>query len=851
MYYTQPIKRVLKLLNTTEDGLNTKEVTTLLKKLGQNKLPEKKKSNLKLFLSQFANFIIYILFFALLISIAIPIVEHGSDVKVADFSDAFVIISILLLNAALGYFQEKKAERAIALLRRFSAQNATVIRDGKKQVIDSSSLVPGDIVVLDTGAKIPADGRIIDSVHLEVNESSFTGESNAVKKQTKELKSSTPLAERTNMVYSGTTVVAGRGTFVVTATGKQTEIGKLATMVQTTHSPQTPLQKRLARLGRIIGISVLAVSLIIFIIGITQMVPWIEMLLFATSLAVAAVPEGLPAVVTITLAIGVSQLLKRKTLVKRLRSVETLGSVNVICTDKTGTVTENKMHVTDLYIDNSIIPTKKFKRKNAMELLNVLASCNNATLPDIGSPTELALFSFADKHHVKRQSRIDEIPFSSSRKYMQTTHEQNGKKYSYLKGAPEVLIPKCTSILINSKRKKLTTAYKKKLLKANNSMANKALRVIACVRKTGSDQVFLGLVGMQDPPRRGVKEAINLCKQAGIKTYMITGDNAATASAIASKIGLSKTVLEGQAIDSQDEKQLIQTLESVSVFARVSPQHKVKILNALQKSGKVVAMTGDGVNDAPAIKNADIGIAMGQQGTDLCKDSADFVLTDDHFSTIVSAIYQGRVIFDNIKKFIVFLLATNFGEVLIVIFSLLLLTDQGRLLLPLLPIHLLWINLVTDGLPALALSVEKGEGKVMKRGPNNPKDSILKGSLFFILAAGVLVAFSVLWLFSLYQPTSIELARTVALTTIILFELFLVFSCRSKESLFKVGIFSNKWLVLAVGVALGLHLTVLYTPLSAIFHLVPLSLNDWVRIVPFALVGLVFFEVKKILSSKL
>lgn len=844
MYYTSSIHDALDKLESSENGLSKTEAKKRLEKEGKNTLPKKKASQLKIFFSQFNNFLVYILIFALIVSIIIPVVEKGGKLEVSEFIDAFAIGAILLVNALLSYFQERKAQHAVELLSKLFSPTTVVMRNNKKTRISSEDIVPGDVVIVEAGSKISADGRILELKEFAVNEASLTGESNPVKKTIKVLTGKRALGDQTNLVFSGTIVTSGNAKFVVTATGTKTQVGQIAKMVQTTKSPETPLQKRLDRLGKIIGTSMMLVAIFVFMIGMFQEIPIGLMLLFAISLAVAAVPEGLPAVVTVTLALSISRLVKKNILVKKIKSVETLGSVNVICSDKTGTITENKMFVTKVFTNNKLSEAKDIKKTNSKRLLQLCSSCNNASLPNVGDPTDIALLRFADERKVSSLPRTGEIPFTSERKFMQTDHEIEDKTVSFIKSAPEKFIGEIDAQCIDGSIKPVNSKQKNELLKINDELASNALRVLAVGFKEDGKTVFLGLIGLMDPPRPGVKKAIQKCCDAGIRTIMVTGDHASTARAIAKQVGLPPETIQGKELDKLTDKQLNKTVKTVSVYARVSPKHKVRILTALQKNDSVVAMTGDGVNDAPALKKADVGVAMGITGTDVAKDTSDLVITDDNFSTIVSAVEQGRIIYDNIKKFIRFLFAANAGEVFIVLAALLL-----TLPLPFLPLHILWVNLVTDSLPALALSVEKGSKNIMRRKPNKTKHSILNGSVSTIITAGFVSMIAVLGLFySLIGD--LELARTVALTTLILFELFIVFSIKSEESIFKTNPFSNKWLIGAVFVSLFAHLIVLYTPLNEVFKLVPLTLDIWLKIIPVALSGLIVLEIKKLIFRK-
>jgi len=855
-YHSLTKKEVLNKLKTSEKGLSKNQVEKRLKKYGKNELQKKKDfSIITIFLKQFKEPLVIILIAAILISLFVH-----------EFIDATVIGIILVINAIIGFSQEYKAEKSIALLKKIATYNAKVIRDNKEQLIDAKDLVPGDIIIVEAGDKIPADARLIQTIELNVNESMLTGESMPVKKSPSKITGKAVLAERSNMLYSGTIVTNGKATSVVVNTGMKTELGKIAELVQGVKRAPTPLQLRLKDLSKKIGIIVLTVAAIIFFTGIAEHLNWETVLITAISLAVSAIPEGLPAVVTIALAIGVQRMFKKKALIRDLQSVETLGSITVICSDKTGTITKNEMTVTEIYANNKLINVtgtgyetkgkfllkgKEFNPNNISMVLKVAASCNNATL-EFGDPTEIALLVAAKKAGIEKEPRIDEIPFDSVKKYMITKHKRG---YSYVKGATEKIIDMCDHIIINDKIKKLTKKDKTKILEENKSMAEKALRVIATAYKHKNKTIFAGLMGMIDPPRPEVKNAIKLTKQAGIRVIMITGDNAITAKAVASQIGLKGSVSEGKDIESMTETELKKYVKKITIFARVNPEHKLKILKALQSNNEIVAMTGDGVNDAPALKGANVGVSMALKGTDVARESSEMVLTDDNFASIVAAIKEGRVIYDNIKKFVVYLLTVNFSEIALVLTSMLF-----GLPLPLLALQILWINLVTDSLPALALGVDTPEKNVMKRKPRRSNETILHGYAWFLIIGGILAfatsliaffygrAFDIANGIDLFNFDIASKARTMALTTSIMFEMFFVFTMQSlKEPLIKRGFFENKWLLGAVVVSILLHLMLLYSPLSTIFSVVPLDILDWMVVITLSISGLVIFELKKMI----
>ena len=867
-FYQQTEKEALVNLNTDKNGLTDKEATSRIKKYGLNLIEEKEKiSPLKIFFSQFKDYVVYILLAALVISIIIPIYEKGLSLSFLDMLDAIVIFAILIINAVLGFVQEYKAEKSIELLRKLSSPKSKVIRNNEIKIIDSKELVPGDILILEEGDKISADARILEDIELQTNESALTGESTPVSKQITAIKQKVPIADQNNMVFSGTTATRGRAKAVVVNTGMQTELGKIATLVQTTGQIMTPLQKRLKILGKQLSIIVIIITVVIFSIGILRNIDSVSILLTALSIAVAAIPEGLPAVVTVTLALGTQRLLKRNSLIRKLKSVETLGSVKTICSDKTGTLTKGEMTAVEIFTDNKVITVtgsgyeikgdflyndKKTNTKNFELLLKISASCNNATLK-IGDPTEVALLVLAKKARIEREERIKELPFNSINKYMVTYHKKGNKKYAYLKGAPEKILGFSNYIKIGNKFFPLTKKYKDTILKTNEDMSSRALRVLATAYQEGKKTIFIGLIGMIDQPRREVKNAIKLCHEAGIRVIMITGDHLLTAEAIAAQIGIKGKSITGAELDKVSDEKLRKLVKEISIYARVNPEHKVKILEALQANKEIVAMTGDGVNDAPALKKANVGVAMSIKGTDISREASDMVLLDDNFSTIVNAVYEGRIIYNNIKKFVKYLLAANIGEVLIILFALLL-----NLPLPLLALQILWINLVTDGLPALALSTDNIEDKVMSKKPRDPKEGILKGSFGFIIASSILsltVAGILYYLGAIFYPGQFSILndvsqpnkiRTLILTGIVIFELFLVFATRTDKRILNKSLFSNKYLLLAIFSSVLLQILIIYTPLNIAFKLTPLNLKDWLLIIPLASLGLFVFELKRL-----
>jgi P-type Ca2+ transporter type 2C len=842
-FYTLKSEKVLGQLNTSGKGLTNHEAEHRQQLYGLNELKaEKKISAFRIFLEQFSSPLIWILLFALVVSLFLK-----------ETTDAIVIASIVILNSILGFVQEFRAEKSIEALQRMASPKAKVLRNGKEIKIESKYLVPGDIIILETGDKIPADSRLIEAHSLETQEGPLTGESLPISKNTDELAEKTALAERKNMVFSSTVITSGRGKAVVVSTGMNSEVGKIATLITEAHEKQTPLQKKLRELGKYLTIAVVAVAVLVFLAGVIGGKPASVMFLTAIALAVAAIPEGLPAVITISLALGVQKMIKKNALVRKLPSVETLGGVDVICTDKTGTLTHNQMTVRKIYANNTIydVTGSGYEAKGTFTLDNKLANplllhqllkvgllCNDASFETekgkreiMGDPTEAALIVSAEKagfeqKRVNRENkRVDEITFTSERKIMTTIHDTHEGKLSYTKGAPDIIINQCNRILINGKVKRLDRFKKKEIILENEKFAKQALRVLGFAYNSGfkkkedseNDMIFIGLQAMIDPPREEVKESIKKCQDAGIRVIMITGDHITTAKAIAAELGITGEAMLGSEIDTANLSKII---HKTSIFARVNPEHKLEIVKALKKKGHVVAMTGDGVNDAPALKKADIGISMGISGTDVAKEASDMILTDDNFTSIVNAVEAGRGIFDNIRKFVVYLLSSNLGEVTAIFFASIL-----GLPLPLTAVQILWVNLVTDGLPATALSVDPHAKEIMKRKPKAASESILSKSLRWdVLIFGFLIGLGTLILFWLYQGTGLAKAQTIAFTALVVFELARIRMIRSE---YKLGFFSNKWLVAAIIISILLQLLTIYTPLAKFFGTEPLTLIDW------------------------
>ncbi len=855
--YEKEIDDVLRQLKTNEEGLTAHEAEVRLHRDGYNELSVKNGiRKWRILIQQFTSPLVWILLAAVVISFYLQ-----------EYVDGSIIGSILVLNALLGFFQEYKAEKAIEALQKMASPKAKVLRNGKETRIESRLLVLGDIILLETGDIIPADARLLEVHNLETQEASLTGESFPIQKSTDKLSLKTPLAERNNCLYSATNVTKGHAKAVVMATGMKTEVGKIASLIKESAPGLTPLQQKLRDLGKHLTLAVIVVALVIFVAGVLQGRNATEMFLTALALAVAAIPEGLPAVITISLSLGVQRMVKRRALVRKLPSVETLGSVNVICSDKTGTLTHNEMTVTKMWNNNreymlsgtgynakgEILFQGKVIEATSLEMLfKIGVQCNNTVLEwenkernAIGDPTEAALLVSGEKGEVlratveRREPRLDEVPFTSERKMMTTLHRVDGKMISYTKGAPEVLLNLCDKILLNGKVTRLDGEVKKAILQQNIKFAQEALRVLAFAynenaskEKAEKNMIFVGLQAMIDPPRKEAIEAVKRCHSAGIRTIMITGDQRATAEAIAKQLGLKGITITGEELDVMAN--LEQKIDDIDVFARVNPEHKLRIIDALQKQGYVVAMTGDGVNDAPALKKADIGVAMGITGTDVAKEASDIILTDDNFATIVNAVEEGRAIFDNIRKFVNYLLSSNLGEIMLIFLATIL-----SMPLPITAIQLLWVNLVTDGLPAVALAFDPAEEGIMKRKPRAAKENILsKKRSENIVVLGFLVGGLTLLLFWLYRDSSLMKAQTIAFTTIVVLEIVRLQVIRSE---YKLSFFSNWYLVAAVLSSLGLQIVVLYTPLNKFFDVVPLQISDWLVIGGIALT-LVFFN---------
>jgi len=850
---------LLKQLKTEKQGLTDEEAAKRLKKYGLNELRKIRRLNaFKIFIRQFTSFLIIILIIAAVISFI-----------AGERTDSFIIILIVFINSLFGFHQEYKAERAIENLKNMLVPKAKVIRKGKVQEINASELVPGDILILEEGDNITADCRILQSNSLQVNEASLTGESVPEGKSPSVLKLNTMLADRTNMLYQGTEIVKGNGSAVVVDTGMKTEFGKIAEMVQKIQSEGNPLKERIDSFARNLGIIILGLIAIVTILGISLGFETLIMFETAVSLAVSAIPEGLPAVITISLALATQRMLKVRSLVRKLPAAETLGRTTYILTDKTGTLTEEKMAVRKIFVDNKI--TDKFTKNKSTELLfkaGILSS--NARIEYgkedyvIGDPTEKALvlaaheYGLNKKEETEKYPRIKEFPFSSERKMMSIVRSSKGNLISYVKGAPEIIVQRCNAELINGKVKKLTDKRKRELKIKYGDLASQGMRVLGFAYKTITRRskeiteeiaernlIFIGFQGMIDPPRKEVKQAIRDCNDAGIRVIMITGDSALTGKAVGEEIGLTGRVIEASQLKKMPDSELSNALKTVSIFARVSPQDKLRIVEVLRKNKEIVAVTGDGVNDAPALKRADIGIAVGR-GTDVAKDSSDMILLDNNFASIVKAVREGRRIYDNIKKFIKYMLSANTNELLLIMFVIL--AFKNPMLLPLLPLQILWINLITDSFPAIAISREEAEEDVMKRSP--AKESLIKGTISFTIAAGVF-AFLICLLAFYYalggDISNIARARTMAVTTSVLFQMFLVFNCRTKQPFYKFRL--NRYVIYAIATSMALHMAVIYSRLNKFFEFTLLGINEWMImtglcVIAFGLLEIVKLEIK-------
>ncbi|MCW3977917.1 MAG: cation-translocating P-type ATPase [Candidatus Bathyarchaeota archaeon] len=886
-YHAMDIEEALRSLGTNRGGLSNEEVQRRLEEFGYNELVERGRVTLlEIFLNQFKDIFVIMLLVATAISFLI-----------GEIVDASTIGVIVVLNSVVGFVQEYRSEKAMEAMKKLAAPKARVLRDGEERIVPAREVVPGDITMLEEGDRIPADGRLIEVVELKASEAVLTGESTPVGKTIEVVDEKAPVADRKNSVFMATHIIYGRGKGVITSTGMKTEFGKIAEMVQAVEAEETPLKQKLERFAKKLGILIVIVCAIIFamelydifILQLYAGAQAIENIVTAfetaVALAVSAVPEGLPAVVTVSLALGARELAKRNAIIRKLASAETLGATTIICSDKTGTLTKGEMTVRKIYVNDDVIDVAGVGYESKGEfllngkpihpkageslhlLLRASTLCSNAHYDGkniLGDTTEGALVVAAAKAGMTRKDleatypRVHEVPFTSERKRMTTVHKaSDGKLVAYVKGAPEIILERSSYMLKDGKTKKLDEKERETILAANEAMARGALRLLGVAyrelpydtvekidaEKVESDLVFIGLTGMIDPPREEAKEANRQCQQAGIKTVMITGDHKLTAVSIAKELGMlrSDMVLIGTELDQMSDEEFEKIVENVTVYARVSPEHKLRIVKALKKKGHIVAMTGDGVNDAPALKQADIGVAMGITGTDVTREAADMVLADDNFATIVKAVEGGRAIYDNIRKFSFFLMRCNFDELAVIgIFALMgLRTAEGEIILPLTAGMILWINLVTDGGPALALSMDPPDKDIMKRSPRNPNEGVLHGRLASIIASFISQFLGTAGLFSIAYfiwGRPLGEAQAIAFVQATLRELFIVWNCRSeRQNAFKVGFVSNKFLLLAVFIsALG---TVL-VPYTGLFGTSPLNLTDWAVVLPVSLSGL-------------
>lgn len=886
-YNKKPAEIEKELSTHVENGLRSQEANNKLSEYGKNALEEEKgRSYFAKLMDQFKDPMIIILLAASIVSAIVGQIE-----------DSIIIVAIIVIMALLSLYQEGKAEESIKALQKMASPHAKVKRDGKIVEIASEDLVPGDIVILETGNIVPADLRLFESANLKIDESSLTGESVPVEKDANlNYDGVVEIGDRENMAFSSTIVSYGHGEGIVIATGKYTEIGKIATSIQSLEDEQTPLQKRLAGLSKTLGLVTVGICALVFLVGVLYKKPLLDMFMTSVSLAVAAIPEGLPAIVTIVLSLGMNKMAKKNAIVKRLLAVETLGTTTVICSDKTGTLTQNEMTAVKSFVDgvemnitgtgygpigNFLKDTKEISIEDVQSLdlfAHIASLTNDASLVKdndtynmIGDPTEGALLTMAEKLSINKEEanktypRIAEIPFDSDRKMMTTFHNNfmGYNTVSFTKGAPDIILDKCSRILLNGEVIELNDELRKEVFDKNIEFARQALRVLAFAYKSydempkdisteniENNMIFVGLVGMIDPSRPEAKLAIKECKDAGIIPVMITGDYLETAFAIGKDLGIVERedqVIMGKELNNLSPEEIREVVKHKRVFARVSPQNKVQIVTAFKENGEIVAMTGDGVNDAPAIKKADIGISMGITGTDVAKNTSDVILTDDNFATIVHSVEEGRIIYANIKKFISFLLSCNIGEILIVLIAILLNLEE-----PFVPIQLLWLNLVTDSFPALALGVEKGEEDIMDQPPRDPDEPILdKHSAILIGLQSVAITIATLgaYFYGLkHYGTDINGARTVAFATLILSELLRSYSVRStKHTVFHIGIFSNKKLVIGTAISTILMLIVIYIPgLNDLFYTVPLGLKEWSVILPLSFLPFIVGELRKV-----
>lgn len=873
-WYTKSMNEITEELQSdVQKGLTSQEAEKRLKKFGSNKFEEGKKTSLwRLIWEQINSILIWILIVAAIVS-----------AFVGEVTDAIIIFIVIALNAVIGIVEESKAEKALEELKKMSTPKAVVKRDGKVSEISSEELVPGDIVILDAGRFVPADLRLVETANLQIEESALTGESVPVDKNADWVANSeVPLGDQQNIAFMSTLTTYGRGTGVVVHTGMETEIGKIAKMLGGQEKEITPLQRKLNELGKILGIGAVVICIVMFFVGYFQGRDVLDMFLIAVSLAVAAIPEGMVAIVTIVLALGVQKMSKRHAIVRKLPAVETLGSVSVICSDKTGTLTQNKMTVTKVFIDGKYddLSGINLNTDTSYRFMRGMMLCNDATL-DSGDPTEIALIAAGGKFGLSKEEldqsckRINEKPFDSDRKMMTTVHEYDGSIFSITKGALESILPRTTMIIENGQARTLTKEDQENIMTASKKMSDAALRVLAVAERNPLPTqemngeleerlTFIGLVGMIDPPREEVKYSVQQCKEAGIQTVMITGDHQNTALAIAKELGIAESLsqtMTGQELNELGDTDLQEKVKTVRVFARVSPEHKVRIVKALKDNGQIASMTGDGVNDAPSLKQADVGVAMGITGTDVAKGASDIILTDDNFSTIVAAVEQGRNIFQNIRKAILFLLSCNLGEITALFLGILLGWPA-----PLTAVQILWVNLITDTLPAIALGMDPDDPDVMKDKPRNPKESFFAhGNGAYTVLNGMLIGFITLFAFieglryytgasSLFTidfgnitNDALTHAQTMAFITLSVSQLFHSLNLRSRrKSIFQVGLFSNKLLIAAIVVGIFIQALLVYVPFfHDVFGIYVISAKDWAFVIGVSLIPIVINEIYK------
>lgn len=865
LYSMSAAEAVKKLGSEADRGLSSREAEKRLGRDGENLLRGKKKKSLAAeFFEQFKDFTVIVLLIASGVSFATSFLEERGD-----FADPIMILIIVILNAAVGVIQQRRAEHSLEALKNMSAPTAAVIRDGKETIIPASKLVRGDIIEVRAGDLVPADARLITSHSLFAQESALTGESVPCEKDARAaVKKGSEQAEIKNMIFSSTVITAGHARAVVTETGMDTAVGKIAHLLNTEDEPTTPLQIKLAKIGKALGIGALSVCALIFMLSILRGMGVLSAFMLSVSLAVAAIPEGLPAVVTVVLSLGVQRMAKSNAVIRRLPAVETLGAATYICSDKTGTLTQNKMTVTAACSASDEIPLTGDAAKKLFALAALCCDAKHTGKGEVsGEPTEAAIVAAAERSGMdteklrRKMPRTDEIPFSSERKMMSVAIKDGDKTITVAKGAPDVLIKHCTDIILNGRKIPMTSALREKILRLNSSLADRALRVIAVAAgdtKNGKPDetglAFCGLIGMEDPPRKEAYEAVKTCRRAGITPVMITGDHAGTACATAKKLGIlsrSGECLTGAQIDKMGENEFAQAVRTCRVYARVTPEHKVRIVKALRAHGEIVAMTGDGVNDAPALKAADIGCAMGKGGTQVAQNAADMILTDDNFATIVKAVAGGRGIYDNIRRAIHYLLGCNIGEILCVFAA----TLFG-MPAPLLPIQLLFINLVTDSLPALALGAEMPDSRVMQRPPRDSAKSFFADRTGLDIALeGMLIGALSLFAFvagnSLFKNSCVELGRTMAFAAQSLCEIAHSFNMRSRRSVFSIGIFSNRKLTVCAALCAALQLTVMTVPpLAALFNVSALTPAEWLTVAALVISPIAFSELGKALGGK-